>query len=582
MAIHEFPYTEYANNLNNCLYNMCCRAGIKLAVVGDSLQLLDKCNFVLSSVKISQADIALKDIHGHNIDDYVYSVITRDNSLVIVDGNGNEYTLNIPYATEANHAVSADNATNAASATNATNAVHATSADTATNATNAVNATNASHATSADSATNATNAVNATNAGHATSADSATNATNAATATNAGHATSADTATKATQDASGNVITHKYVSRIELNSQTGEIAFYAADNSLISQIIPIAQVATEDDEGNIISNYIKSIIFDNQSNYLVVVHGDGTTETIVINYSNTAWKDTAGNIIKNSYFKSVNIVYDNDNEPWLVFYNGENSEIGRIQVVAQSANYATEAGHALTADSATNATNADHATTADSATNATNDADGDDIRRYYAHSLTTSGNNIQLKSKSGLLLNTITAPYATNAGTANEATHASTADTAYRAECDEDGANFTTDYIFDAIAVVDPNTWITTLEFLNKLSSVLVACPINKTYQALRATGDESGNNIKDNYAASLEVDSNANLILKSKNNVVLTTLASPLHIKVDEAVEALRATTDSDQNIIATTYIASIAYANGVLTAYDARGNVLQTINIP
>ena len=564
MAIHEFPYTEYANNLNNCLYNMCCRAGIKLAVVGDSLQLLDKCNFVLSSVKISQADIALKDIHGHNIDDYVYSVITRDNSLVIVDGNGNEYTLNIPYATEANHAVSADNATNAASATNATNAVHATSADTATNATNAVNATNASHATSADSATNATNAVNATNAGHATSADSATNATNAATATNAGHATSADTATKATQDASGNVITHKYVSRIELNSQTGEIAFYAADNSLISQIIPIAQVATEDDEGNIISNYIKSIIFDNQSNYLVVVHGDGTTETIVINYSNTAWKDTAGNIIKNSYFKSVNIVYDNDNEPWLVFYNGENSEIGRIQVVAQSANYAAEAGHALTADNAVHATSADyaldatHATSADTATNATNAVNATNA----AHATTADSATAADSATSAT-----NADYAYQSGYASDAAHADTAMN------DEDGYEISRYYANNLTA--RGNNLVLKAKDGTTLSALT-------TPYATKATGDESGNNIKDNYAASLEVDNNSNLILKNKNGTALTTLASPLHLKVDEAVESLRATTDSDQNVIATTYIASLAYSNGVLTAYDARGNVLQTINIP
>lgn len=88
----------------------------------------------------------------------------------------------------ANHATSADNATQAVNANHATTADSATSASTAGMAGNAETANEAAHAINADKATeadHATNADYATNAGHATnathsdSADEATNATNA-------------------------------------------------------------------------------------------------------------------------------------------------------------------------------------------------------------------------------------------------------------------------------------------------------------------------------------------------------------------------------------------------------------------
>ena len=50
---HEYPYTDYSNDMNCGMFmGLCSKAGVKLAFVGDSLQLLDKCNHVLSSVKI--------------------------------------------------------------------------------------------------------------------------------------------------------------------------------------------------------------------------------------------------------------------------------------------------------------------------------------------------------------------------------------------------------------------------------------------------------------------------------------------------------------------------------------------------
>lgn len=59
------------------------------------------------------------------------------------------------------------------------------------------------------------------------------------------------------------------------------------------------------------------------------------------------------------------------------------------------------------------------ASTADVATKATQDASGNTITASYASSVAVSGNNIQLKSKSGAILSTITAPYANRAGNCN-------------------------------------------------------------------------------------------------------------------------------------------------------------------
>lgn len=59
------------------------------------------------------------------------------------------------------------------------------------------------------------------------------------------------------------------------------------------------------------------------------------------------------------------------------------------------------------------------ASTADVSTKATQDASGNTITASYASSVAISGNNIQLKSKSGAILSTITAPYAGRAGTSN-------------------------------------------------------------------------------------------------------------------------------------------------------------------
>lgn len=63
--------------------------------------------------------------------------------------------------------------------------------------------------------------------------------------------------------------------------------------------------------------------------------------------------------------------------------------------------------------------NAANASAADSAKTASKDASGNTITSSYASSIAISGNNIQLKSKSGAALSTITAPYAERAEASN-------------------------------------------------------------------------------------------------------------------------------------------------------------------
>ena len=96
---------------------------------------------------------------------------------------------------------------------------------------------------------------------------------------------------------------------------------------------------------------------------------------------------------------------------------------------------ASNATHAVSADSATNASSADeatHATSADSATNATNAGNADTVNNLTVltavpanavftdttYTLGTDGNSIKLTPSSGSA-QSITAPYASNAGTVN-------------------------------------------------------------------------------------------------------------------------------------------------------------------
>lgn len=336
------------------------------------------------------------DMHSINLD-YVVK-LCRENMGLHLEVSGNNILLKTedgsvissivtPYATEANHAATATSATSAASATNATNAQ------------NAVNATNAAHAVTADSATTAataTQANSATTAASAQTADYATTAGSANTAATATRATTADFAestgsvehaekayenvitagnglafiahdgtsktiiapyaNKASEDNASHVISSTYYA--DVIDDNGTLKFKNGNGSVIKSIPITSTTATDDSYGNTIADYVKTITAPNDSNYVTVSHGTGAAETLTVNYSNTAWKDTNGNVIKNTYVKDLDCVEDENNGHYkLVAYNGDNpqAELFRTELKAYQAQIADEAAHAVTADTATTA-----------------------------------------------------------------------------------------------------------------------------------------------------------------------------------------------------------------------------------
>ena len=344
------------------------------------------------------------DFHSVNLD-YILKVV-RENAGLHLEISGNQLLLKtadntiisaitIPYATEAG---SANTAVSAGYASQAGSAASATYAATAGSATTATNATNATHAASADTATSAAAAASATNADHATAADTATYATSAGSAATADYATSTGSvdhaqkaietitisgntvrfttydgtnyditipyAVKAQKDDLGNDIKSTYFASVI--DDNGTLKFKDAEGNVIASLTPVNAQASEDDYGNTIANYIKALSVSSNSNYVTVEHGTGTVDTITIHYSDTAWKDTNGNVIKNTYIKRLEIVTDpDDGHKKLVAYNGDTpeAELFRFEIEAYSAQVAAEATHAAAADYATNAGTAQTALT---------------------------------------------------------------------------------------------------------------------------------------------------------------------------------------------------------------------------
>lgn len=320
---NEYPYTNFHEvNLDYIIKLVRENAGLHLTVEGDKLQ--------------------LKTLDGNTVSN-----------------------VTIPYATEAGHAATATNATNsnvattALNANQATNAVHALTADEATEAVHATTATTASNATTATTATNATNAnhaLTATNATHAGTADYAltTEAVEHAdkaveTITISGDNilfTSYDGTTttitvpysvKANKDNRGNIISTTYIA--DVVDDEGTLKFKDAEGNTVVSLVPSSVSASEDNYGNSIADYIKSIVSNADSNYVAVTHGDGTADSIIINYANTAWKDTNGHVIKNYYISSLEMVLDDDGHYNLVAYNGDTprAELFRTQIIATGA-----------------------------------------------------------------------------------------------------------------------------------------------------------------------------------------------------------------------------------------------------
>ena len=343
------------------------------------------------------------DFHAVNLD-YILKLV-RENAGLHLEESGNQILLKTadntivsaitaPYAAAAGSANTASSASYAASAGSAASATYATSAGsaaTATNATNAANATKADFATSAGSATSADNATYATTAGSATNATNAVNAQTAAYAETTGsveHASAAiesvttngdylrftkgngtttdlkaPYATKAYIDSANNVMSTTYIANVV--DDNGTLKFKNAVGNDVVTLIPSVTQAVTDSYGNTIADYVKSVSVESGSDYVTIDHGTGTAETLQIPYSDKAWKDTNGNVIKNTYVKRLEIITDpNDGHKKLVAYNGDNpeAELFRIQVEAYKAQVAAEADHAAAADYATNAGTAANST----------------------------------------------------------------------------------------------------------------------------------------------------------------------------------------------------------------------------
>ena len=359
-----YGYTNFSEiNLDYVIKLVRENAGLHLEISGNQLLLKTLDNTVISSVTIHYAEEA-----GH--------ADTATNAI------------NATYATSANSANSATNATNAGHALTADSATTAGTATTATTATTAGTATEATHATTADTALTANNATHATNADYATTTGSVEHALNAFEGVSAnglktrftrGDGTSVDfdvpSAIKADKDTQNNQISTTYIATVE--DVNGTLLFKNAIGTTLFSITPSSQTATEDSYGNTIADFIKTITAPSDSNYITVNHGTGLTDTLTVNYANKAWKDTNGNVIKNFYIGSLEIVKDSDTDHYnLVCYNGDTprAELFRVEVNAYTAQEAEEANHASTADYATNAGHAltaDSATTADTATTST-------------------------------------------------------------------------------------------------------------------------------------------------------------------------------------------------------------------
>ena len=338
----------------------------------------------------------MTNFHEINLD-YIIKLVRENNGLHL-DVSGNQLLLKtldgttvssvtVHYAETAGHADTATSATNAtyattastaSSATNATNAGHALTADTATTA------GTAQTATTATTAGTATEAVHATTADTALTANTATRASTADYATTTGNVEHADKAieyveisgdtvkfktydgtetvitvpysVKALKDSLGNEIISTYITNVV--DDNGTLKFKDAEGNDLVSLVPSVETASNDSYGNLIADMIKTIAVSSNSNYVTVTHGTGTVDTLTINYSERAYKDTNDNVIKNTYIKSLAMVEDDNTGHYnLVAYNGDNptAEIFRLELIAYRAQIADDATHASSADYATNA-----------------------------------------------------------------------------------------------------------------------------------------------------------------------------------------------------------------------------------
>ena len=335
-----------------------------------------------TAVTIPYADKAKYDINGHEIEDYIYNVQIAGDKLRITKGDGTITDLTIPYAVKASTdvdgkdlttyaaslAVDGDNVVlrdakgrllnsiTVAYATRALNdgngdEIEASYGDKLQAGTTTVKliskdgtqlseitvpfATEASHATNADHATVATDATNAIES-VSVSGDNIVFTTYGGTA----YSITSPFSVKAQKDDLGNVIKTTYIANVTNNSQTGALEFRDAMGNIVVSLLPAVDTAKNDTYGNLIADFVKTISVSSNSDYVTVTHGTGSVDTLTIHYAETAWKDTNGNVIKNTYIKRLECVEDIvDGHYKIVAYNGDNpeAELFRFEVTAYSA-----------------------------------------------------------------------------------------------------------------------------------------------------------------------------------------------------------------------------------------------------
>ena len=144
-------------------------------------------------------------------------------------------------------------------------------------------------------------------------------------------------AIKAQKDDNGNTIKTTYIANVDNDASTGALRFYDALGNIIVTLTPTVTQATEDNLGNVISDYIKAVVADPQSDYIVFTHGDGDTDTITVPYSLRAWKDSLGQPIQNTYLTLITIEPDED-DPTVIDLVGWNGDIPRAKVFATPLN----------------------------------------------------------------------------------------------------------------------------------------------------------------------------------------------------------------------------------------------------
>ena len=132
-------------------------------------------------------------------------------------------------------------------------------------------------------------------------------------------------AVKAQKDDLNNTIKNTYFAGVDNNADAGTISFYDATGTLLATIQNgVITHAIYDDYDNPLAGYIKAIGATAGSDYLTATHGDGTVDSIKVDYSERAWKDTNGNVIKNTYVKTLSIAQDPDDGQWKLFaFNGD-------------------------------------------------------------------------------------------------------------------------------------------------------------------------------------------------------------------------------------------------------------------